>query len=282
MSARKQKLDHRAKKSLGQNFILDPSIAHRIVSYAGDIEDCTIIEIGPGLGILTEHILSKNPKKLIAIEKDHRLMHIHKALEEKYHDRYTCICDDVLNVDLKSMVYGITKIIANLPYNISVIFLLKILPYINVFNNLTLMFQKEVADRIVAKPSTKSYSSLSVLVQLLCDVKAVEDFPPEVFTPSPKIHSSVLDITPLQTPKFNVSYTYLASMLKLLFTHKRKTIRNSLNSFLKNPEDCDNLLRKCGILPSLRAEYLTIEQLCNMSTLLQEYYPMKKPCDPLS
>ena len=279
MSVKKQKCDHRAKKSLGQNFILDPTIAHRIVSYAGDIEHCTVIEIGPGLGILTECILSKNPKRFIAIEKDHRLMHIHKALEEKHPDKYTCICDDVLNVDLKSMVCGITKIIANLPYNISVIFLLKILPYINVFNNLTLMFQKEVADRIVAQPGTKSYSSLSVLVQLVCDVKVVENFPPEVFTPSPKIHSSVLDITPLKTPRFNISHTYLSSMLKLLFHHKRKTIRNSLNSFLKNPEYCDNLLSKCGILPSLRAECLTIEQLCNMSALLQEYYPISRPCD---
>ena len=258
---------YRTKKSLGQNFLLDPNIAERIVSYAGDIKNHNVIEVGPGLGIMTKLILNKGVNRLVAIEKDERLSRIHDKLQ-KDHPEYKCIYGDVLDIDMESLSSKTpTKMIANLPYNISVILLLKLLNHIHHYKKLVLMFQKEVASRLVASPCTKSYSTLSVLVQLLCNVEKVEDLPPEVFTPSPKVFSSVVEITPLQDQRYNVNYRHLSQMLKLLFHCKRKNIRNSLKPYVK---DTDSVLEKCAITPSARAESLSVEQLCTLSNSLRE------------
>ncbi|WP_169193163.1 16S rRNA (adenine(1518)-N(6)/adenine(1519)-N(6))-dimethyltransferase RsmA, partial [Anaplasma platys] len=181
---------HRAKKSLGQNFILAPSIGENIVSFAGCIEGYDIIEVGPGLGTMTQAIIKGGVRKLVSIEKDESLAAVHNKLEKAY-PSYKCIYQDILDIDIRSLELNPPiKMIANLPYNISVVLLLKLLDSIQMFEKLTLMFQKEVANRIVAVPGTKGYSTLSVLVQLLCSVEKVADFPPEVFSPAPKVHSS--------------------------------------------------------------------------------------------
>ncbi|MDB1135709.1 16S rRNA (adenine(1518)-N(6)/adenine(1519)-N(6))-dimethyltransferase RsmA [Candidatus Anaplasma sp. TIGMIC] len=257
---------YRARKSLGQNFILDSAIAEQIVSYAGCLRGCNVIEVGPGLGVMTRSILEKGVHKLTAIEKDKRLVHVHKSLEEEYPE-YECMYQDILCTDIESLVaYKPTKMISNLPYNISVILLLKLVQHIHSFEKLVLMFQKEVAERLTANPGQKCYAVLSILIQLFCDVKKVADFPPEVFTPAPKVHSSVVDITPLKTPRFTVDYLYFVQFLKKIFQCKRKTIRNSLRSFTNHW--CD-VLAACNINPDTRAESLTIEQLCMLSNSLQ-------------
>lgn len=257
---------HKAKKYLGQNFILDPSIAESIVSFAGCIKGYDVIEVGPGLGTMTQAIIKSGVNKLIAIEKDKSLSAVHSELEKVY-PNYQCIYQDVLNTDIPNLgLKTPIKMIANLPYNISVILLLKLLDSIHMFEGLTLMFQKEVANRIVAAPGTKGYSTLSVLVQLLCDVEKVADFPPEVFSPSPKVHSSVVNIVPLKTPRAIVDYQYLCSVLKMLFHCKRKTIINVLKSRLK---DSVAILEACGIDSDTRAETLSIEKLCILSNYLQ-------------
>ncbi|MCU7611679.1 16S rRNA (adenine(1518)-N(6)/adenine(1519)-N(6))-dimethyltransferase RsmA [Anaplasma capra] len=264
-------LKHKARKSLGQHFILESSIAERIVSHAGDIEGRNIIEVGPGLGIMSEAILKSKAKSLVSIEKDRRLLRIHESLMAKY-PNYRYVQCDVLDIDLNTLISAPSKMIANLPYNISVTLLLKMLQYIHHFEGLTLMFQKEVADRLVAKPSTKSYSSLSALVQLLCDVEKVEDLHPGMFSPSPKVHSSVVNITPLGTTRFPVDYSYATKVLRKIFNYKRKTMRNSLEL---SAQEFDELLEVCKVSPSIRAENLSIKQLCEVSNFLQsrQYQP---------
>ena len=265
---------HKAYKSLGQNFILDPLIAEEIVSYAGRIEGYHIIEVGPGFGTMTEVILRGKVASLLAIEKDCRLSPIHKSLMKK-HPNYRYIEHDVLETNLEAMVSTPSKMIANLPYNISVILLLKMLSYIHNFERLTLMFQKEVVERLVAKPGTKSYSMLSVLVQLLCDVEKVKDLQPCVFTPVPKVCSSIVNIKPLSALRFPVDYQYMLKMLKKAFGCKRKTMRNALELSHK---EFDALLAKCEVPPSVRAENLSVEQLCAVSNFLQSrqhQFPMR-------
>ncbi|MFV9878247.1 MAG: 16S rRNA (adenine(1518)-N(6)/adenine(1519)-N(6))-dimethyltransferase RsmA [Anaplasma ovis] len=256
---------HKAYKSLGQNFILDPLIAEEIVSYAGRIEGYHVIEVGPGFGTMTEVILRGKVASLLAVEKDRRLSPIHQSLMKK-HPNYRYIEHDVLEINLEAMVSTPSKMIANLPYNISVILLLKMLSYIHNFEKLTLMFQKEVAERLVAKPGTKSYSTLSVLVQLLCDVEKVKDLQPCVFSPPPKVCSSIVNITPLGALRFPVDYQYMLKMLKKAFGCKRKTMRNALGL---SRQEFDALLAACEIPPSTRAENLSVEQLCMVSNFLQ-------------
>ncbi|MFV9839137.1 MAG: 16S rRNA (adenine(1518)-N(6)/adenine(1519)-N(6))-dimethyltransferase RsmA [Aaplasma endosymbiont of Hyalomma asiaticum] len=258
---------HRTRKSLGQNFLSDPHIAGRIVSYAGNIKDHNIVEVGPGLGIMTKIILNKGVKKLVAIEKDKRLIAVHNRLQDAYPE-YECIFEDILEADIEDLTSKTpTKMIANLPYNISVVLLLKLLGHIRNYEKLILMFQREVASRLVALPRTKSYSILSVLVQLLCDVRKIEDLPPEVFTPSPKVFSSVVEITPLPAQRYSVDYKHLQKVLKLLFHCKRKNIRNVLKLYVK---DIDSVLQKCSIPHDIRAESLSVKEICTLSNSLQE------------
>lgn len=147
-------IKHRAKKSLGQNFILDPSIAENIVALAGGIEGYDVIEVGPGLGMMTQVILKSRVNTLISIEKDESLTEVHSKLEKVY-PNYKCIYEDVLDTNIRNLgLKPPIKMIANLPYNISVVLLLKLLDTIDLFESFTLMFQKEVADRITAVPGT--------------------------------------------------------------------------------------------------------------------------------
>ncbi|MGN7678488.1 MAG: 16S rRNA (adenine(1518)-N(6)/adenine(1519)-N(6))-dimethyltransferase RsmA [Anaplasma sp.] len=256
----------KASKSLGQNFIIDPVIAERVVSHAGEIAGYNVIEIGPGLGAITKIILDKDVKSLIAIEKDEKLSHLHKEELEKKYPHYKFIQQDALEVQIEELSVPPSKVVANLPFNISVILLLKLLRYIHRFEGLTLIFQKEVADRIVAHPGTKGYSILSVLVQLLCDVEKVEDLQPSVFYPVPKVCASILNILPLKSPRFQVDYSYMTKVLKQIFGHRRKTVRNSLKC---STQDFDAILEMCNMSALARPENLSIEQLCIISNFLQ-------------
>ncbi len=159
------------KKSLGQNFLLSQEVAKKVVDLAGDLEGFNVIEIGPGYGSLTREILKRNPKSLLSIEKDSNLVKQHNQLLNYYPKKYRIIQADALFITEKNLIEHPVKVIANLPYNVSVALFLKWLNNINFFTSFTLTFQKEVANRIAAKPNSKNYGYLSIISQLLCDIK---------------------------------------------------------------------------------------------------------------
>ncbi len=247
------------KKSLGQNFILSSEITKKIVALAGSLENFNVIEIGPGYGALTREILVHNPKSLLSIEKDRDLVKHHDQLLNEHQGKYRIIEADALHVTEEELIERPVKVIANLPYNISVVLFLKWLNNIKFFTNLTLMFQKEVADRITARPNSKDYGSLSVLSQLLCDIKKEFDIEPKEFFPRPKIHSSVITVNPLLTPKFAVNLETLTRLTRVVFSQRRKMLRNSLQNITNHTE---TVLENAKLSGNERPENLTIEQFC--------------------
>ncbi|AHX03728.1 dimethyladenosine transferase [Ehrlichia chaffeensis str. Heartland] len=253
------------KKELSQCFISSTHITDQIVNYAGNISDYSIIEIGPGLGTMTYSILNKNPKKLISIEKDRRLSTIHEKIVEEFQGKYEFILSDALNIDLRDIIEPPVKVIANLPYHIATTLLIKWMDYINFFTSFTLMFQKEVADRIVAQPNNKNYGTLSILIQLLSNVYKMEDFGPEIFSPQPKVMSSVINIIALPEPRFHVNYRKLSQVLKTTFSERRKMIRSTLKKLTNN---ADEMLESLNIDNNLRPENLSIEQFCQITNCI--------------
>ncbi len=247
------------KKSLGQNFILSSEITKKIVALAGSLENFNVIEIGPGYGALTREILVHNPKSLLSIEKDRDLVKHHDQLLNEHQGKYRIIEADALHVTEEELIERPVKVIANLPYNISVVLFLKWLNNIKFFTNLTLMFQKEVADRITAIPNSKDYGSLSVLSQLLCDIKKEFDIEPKEFFPRPKIHSSVITVNPLPIPKFAVNLETLTRLTRAVFSQRRKMLRNSLQNITNHTE---TVLENAKLSGNERPENLTIEQFC--------------------
>ncbi|MDD9331788.1 MAG: 16S rRNA (adenine(1518)-N(6)/adenine(1519)-N(6))-dimethyltransferase RsmA [Wolbachia sp.] len=247
------------KKSLGQNFILSDEIANKVIDLAGNLENFNVIEIGPGYGSLTREILKRNPKSLLAIEKDSNLVKQHDHLLNKYQEKYRIIEADALHVKEEELMECPVKVIANLPYNISVALFLKWLNNIRFFTNLTLMFQKEVADRITAKPNSKDYGYLSIISQLLCDIKKEFDLDSKEFFPKPKIHSSIIMVNPLPTWRFVVNLEVLAKLTHAVFAQRRKTLRTSLRNIVYNTE---TVLEKTKLSGNERPENLTIEQFC--------------------
>ncbi len=247
------------KKSLGQNFILSSEITKKIVALAGSLENFNVIEIGPGYGALTREILVHNPKSLLSIEKDRDLVKHHDQLLNEHQGKYRIIEADALHVTEEELIERPVKVIANLPYNISVVLFLKWLNNIKFFTNLTLMFQKEVADRITARPNSKDYGSLSVLSQLLCDIKKEFDIEPKEFFPRPKIHSSVITVNPLPIPKFAVNLETLTRLTRAVFSQRRKMLRNSLQNITNHAE---TVLENAKLSGNQRPEDLTIEQFC--------------------
>ncbi|AHC39199.1 16S rRNA (adenine(1518)-N(6)/adenine(1519)-N(6))-dimethyltransferase RsmA [Ehrlichia muris] len=253
------------KKELSQCFISSTNITDKIVNYAGNISDYSIIEIGPGLGTMTYSILNQNPKKLISIEKDSRLLPIHEKIVKEYQGKYEFILSDALNIDLRNIVEPPVKVIANLPYHIATPLLIKWTDYINFFTSFTLMFQKEVADRIVAQPNSKSYGILSILIQLLSNTYKMEDFGPEIFSPQPKVMSSVINIIVLSEPRFHVNHNKLFQVLKTTFSERRKMIRSTLKKLTHN---ADEILQSLNIANNLRPENLSIEQFCKIASYI--------------
>ncbi|MDD3019402.1 MAG: 16S rRNA (adenine(1518)-N(6)/adenine(1519)-N(6))-dimethyltransferase RsmA [Alphaproteobacteria bacterium] len=246
----------RAEKSLGQNFLLDQNITDKIVRLSGSMAGMNAVEIGPGPGGLTRAILASDAARLIAVEFDPRAVKALQGLVVAYGDeRFKIVQGDALDIDPLSLVEAPRAILSNLPYNISTVLLLKWLEQIRkdqgAYRFMSLMFQKEVGDRILANPSSKTYGRLSVMAQWLCDVKRLFDLPPSAFTPPPKIKSSVLHFVPkdlgAQAPKFETMEKILASA----FNQRRKMIRGSLSEYMAEIE-------KVGINPTLRAEDLSV------------------------
>ena len=251
-----------AKKSLGQNFLLDSNITDKLISDSlrhqqiNDFTDANVFEIGPGPGGLTRSVLRANPKNLTVIEMDDRCISIMEEIKEKAGDRLTIINGDALKTNISELNGDNKHIVSNLPYNISVPLLTSWLENITSYKSLTLMFQKEVAERITAPINCKDYGRLSILAQLQCRVEKLLDLSPENFVPAPKIWSSVLLFRPLPQTLHAEELKKVEHLTALAFSQRRKMIRQSLKS-LPNLED---ICQKIGIQTTFRPEQITPQQ----------------------
>jgi len=251
-----------ARKALGQHFLLDLNLTGRIARSAGDLSNTTVIEVGPGPGGLTRAILAAGAARVIAIERDRRCIEALQDLVAAAEGRLTLLEDDAADIDATALGPPPRQIIANLPYNISTVLLIGWLKQAEAFARMTLMFQKEVADRIVAGPGSKVYGRLSVMVNWRCDTRILFNLPARAFTPPPKVASSVVQFTPLPEPRFAATWEAMEAVVAAAFGQRRKMLRGSLRSL---HVDSDRLLRETGINPEVRAETLTVEQFAALA-----------------
>ena len=245
----------RAKKSLGQNFLTDTIVLEKIVKTT-PIKDKTILEVGPGTGNLTSFILKNNPKKIFVIEKDNNLA---DNLEKNFKEQLTIINDDILNIDENSLFNEKVTVFGNLPYNISTQILSKWI--INLkenswFDHLVLMFQKEVADRIIAEFNTSSYGRLSILSNWKLNIKKICDIKPESFSPKPKIDSSLLYFSPKQNFYKIKDPKNLEKITRVFFSHRRKMLKKPFNQLFNGDQ---RVLDKLKINLNLRPQNLDLD-----------------------
>ena len=258
-----KKYNLNAKKSLGQNFILDSNLTNKIAKQAGCLKDSYILEIGGGPGGLTRSILALNPQKLTVIEQDNCCIKALEEIKSFYPNQLEIIKGDALQFDINQFNNKIT-IIANLPYNIATELLFRWLPNYQNINLMILMFQKEVAQRIVAQSGSKKFGRLAVMVNFFCYTKKLFDISPSSFTPSPKVTSSLVMITPRSKPITNITFKSLEKICAAAFSQRRKMLKSSLKSLLPNAE---SWLQQCHIDPTLRAEQLTLEQFGKLGNI---------------
>ena len=256
-----------AKKKLSQNFILDLNLTNKIINLSDRIKYNSIIEIGPGPGSLTRSLLLNGAKKVIAIEKDKRFIDALQILKIASHNKLIIENEDALNINLKDIInkYNIinAEIIANLPYSIATKLLLKWIPFPKKINQMTLMFQKEVAERITAKPGSKKYGRLSILIGLMAEAKIIMHIPSSAFKPQPKVDSAIVQIKP-KIKKIRFNKDILEKITKNLFNQRRKQIKSTLINFGDPLKICSLL----NISPTLRPEQITLEQYENMAILI--------------
>ncbi len=217
-----------ARKKLGQHFLLDSNLTDRIARSAGDLTGKTVIEVGPGPGGLTRSLLRCGAKRVVAVEKDGRCIEALQSLLEAANGRLTLVEKDALDFDPVELGNGSYVIVSNLPYNVSSPLLIKWLQRSNLIEGMTLMFQKEVADRLSAKPSTKAYGRLSVMTQWRCDVTHLFNLDKRAFTPPPKVMSSVVSLLPKKDDPFAPSWTSMEKLVATAFNQRRKMLRTSL------------------------------------------------------
>lgn len=254
-----------ARKSLGQNFLLDLNLTAKIARMAGDLEGSDVLEIGPGPGGLTRGLLAQGARRVLAIEKDTRCMPALTEIAAAYPDRLTIINGDALEIDPLAHLTPPIRVAANLPYNIGTELLVRWLtpkdwpPF---WESLTLMFQREVAERIVASPGSKTYGRLAILAQWRADAKIVMSLPPEAFTPAPKVSSAVVHLTALPKPRFEADAAVLNRVVAAGFNQRRKMLRASLKGVAPDMED---RLTAAGIKPTERAEQVSLEEFCALA-----------------
>lgn len=260
-----------AKKSLGQNFLLDMNITGKIIrsSLAAQGKETwhgeTVFEVGPGPGGLTRAILSAEPDHLTVIEMDSRCIQIMQDIQAVVGvNKMHIVEGDALKFDWCVKREQPQNIVSNLPYNISVPLLLGWLKNMQNFSSLTLMFQKEVAERIMAEPNNKNYGRLSVLAQLVCRIKPLLTLNPNCFVPAPKIWSMVLLFLPQERKISTEIFEKIEHLTELAFGQRRKMIRQSL----KNVPNLENLCAKVGIEPTMRAENITPAQYLRLAELI--------------
>ncbi len=255
--------DLHAEKALGQNFLLDSNVTDKIVRGAGDLSECIVFEIGSGPGGLTRSLLRAGAKRVVAIEFDVRAVRALQNLKDIVGDRLEIIQGDALTVDLLALApegkhQGHKRaIVANLPYNVATPLLVGWLKQIYAdgaaFESMTLMFQKEVAERICAPCGAKAYGRLGILCQFLCDVRSIYTLPPSAFMPPPKVDSSVVHFKPRDFDRNNApDFKALERVTAAAFGQRRKMVRQSLKAYAQHFEEL-------GIDPTARAEVLSVE-----------------------
>jgi len=257
-----------AKKSLGQNFLLDLNITSKIARLAGDISGHDVLEVGPGPGGLTRGLLAAGARRIVALEKDPRCMPALVQIAAAYPGRLNVFNADALEFDMRGQLTGPVRVVANLPYNVGTELLVRWLTpkdWPPVWSSLTLMFQKEVAERIIAKPCTKAYGRLGILAQWKSTPSVVMELPPEAFTPPPKVHSAVVHLEALAEPRFPAPAGLLSSTVAMAFNQRRKMLRSSLKSAAP---DIEAALRDAGLKPTARAEEISVEGFCALARRL--------------
>ncbi|UWQ80735.1 16S rRNA (adenine(1518)-N(6)/adenine(1519)-N(6))-dimethyltransferase RsmA [Leisingera sp. S132] len=254
-----------ARKSLGQNFLLDLNLTAKIARQAGDLTGCDVLEIGPGPGGLTRGLLSEGARRVLAVEKDSRCLPALQEIADAYPGRFEMINGDALEIDPLQHLTPPIRIAANLPYNVGTELLVRWLtpkewpPF---WQSLTLMFQREVADRIVAQPGSKAYGRLAILAQWRADARIVLSLPPGAFTPPPKVSSAVVHLDALPEPRFEADAAILSRVVAAAFNQRRKMLRASLKGI---SPDIEAHLTAAGIPPTERAEQVSLEAFCALA-----------------
>ena len=262
-----------ARKALGQNFLLDLNLTGRIARVAGDLAGCDVLEVGPGPGGLTRALLAAGARHVVAIEKDARCLPALAEIAAHWPGRLSVIEGDALALAADPSALPLrppVRIVANLPYNIGTELLVRWLtppawpPF---WTSLTLMFQREVAERIVAAPGSGAYGRLSILAQWRCEARIALSLPPEAFTPPPKVRSAVVHLRALDAPRFAADPATLARLTAAAFGQRRKMLRGSLRGLAP---DIETILVATGIDPTARAEEIPIEAFCALARALDD------------
>ncbi|MEL0435806.1 16S rRNA (adenine(1518)-N(6)/adenine(1519)-N(6))-dimethyltransferase RsmA [Phycobacter sp. K97] len=258
-----------ARKSLGQNFLLDLNLTAKIARQAGDLSGCDVLEIGPGPGGLTRGLLAEGARRVLAVEKDSRCLPVLEEIAAAYPGRLQVINGDALEIDPLEYLTPPVRVVANLPYNVGTELLVRWLtpkdwpPF---WQSLTLMFQREVAERIVARPGSKAYGRLAILAQWRAEARIVLSLPPGAFTPPPKVSSAVVHLDALPEPRYPADAATLSRVVATAFNQRRKMLRASLKGV--SPEIEDHL-KTAGIAPTERAEQVSLEAFCALARSLK-------------
>jgi 16S rRNA (adenine1518-N6/adenine1519-N6)-dimethyltransferase len=259
-----------AKKSLGQNFLFDLNLTRRIARAAGPLEGFNIVEVGPGPGGLTRALLMEGASRILVVERDERAIPALAEIAVAYRGRMEIMTADAMTVDWRKLVSPPAKIVANLPYNIATPLLIGWLsdthwpPW---YTSLTLMFQKEVAERIVAKSGSDAYGRLSIICQWRCTTTKLFDVNRSAFTPPPKITSSIVQLVPRPVCDPPCKLQLLERVTAAGFGQRRKMLRSSLKSVFENPE---SVLESLGINPTKRAEELSVSDFARLAMALEK------------
>jgi len=254
-----------ARRTLGQHFLLDLNLTRRIARAADDLSLGTVIEVGPGPGGLTRALLETGARHVIAIERDERCRPALAELEAAFPGRLSVIFADALEIEAAQLGAQPRRIVANLPYNVATALLVRWLEAVGAFAGLTLMFQREVADRLIAHPRSKDYGRLSVLTQWLTEPRRLFDIPARAFTPPPKVTSTVVQLTPRPAPSYPADRATLERVTAAAFGQRRKMLRQSLKSLTPDPAA---LLARASVPETARAEELDVGQFCALARAL--------------
>ncbi|SEF51999.1 16S rRNA (adenine(1518)-N(6)/adenine(1519)-N(6))-dimethyltransferase RsmA [Jhaorihella thermophila] len=258
-----------AKKALGQNFLLDLNLTAKIARQAGDLSRCDVLEVGPGPGGLTRGLLAEGARKVLAIEKDPRCLPALEEIAAAFPGRLEVVQGDALEIDPLERLTPPIRVVANLPYNVGTELLVRWLtpevwpPF---WESLTLMFQREVAERIVAQPGSKAYGRLAILAQWRAEARIVMSLPPGAFTPPPKVSSAVVHLTALPAPRHPADPKVLSRVVAAAFNQRRKMLRAALRGLAPDIED---RLAAAGLKPTDRAEQVPLEGFCALARELQ-------------
>lgn len=255
-----------ARKALGQHFLLDLNLTGRIARAAPSLSQGTVIEVGPGPGGLTRALLAEGAQRLVVIEKDERCLAALAEIAEAWPGRLEIVAGDALEIDPAQLGPAPRQIVSNLPYNVSTALLVRWLTALaadpQALSAMTLMFQKEVAERLTARPRSPAYGRLSVLTQWLCAPRVLFDIPPRAFTPPPKVVSTVVALTPRSEPLAPAALADLERVTAAAFGQRRKMLRQSLKSLRADPA---HLFDATRIAPTARAEELSVEDFCALA-----------------